>query len=113
MTLAKDVTAFGPLSTVGTCDVLILFKRRATFAWIVLISGALAILFSSRVCVADDVRKGVASQPSLSGAIKDSFGRPIAGAEVRLEDRGRVVVRTHTDRRECFCSSRCRLGPTL
>jgi outer membrane receptor protein involved in Fe transport len=81
---------------------LIRFRRCATFAWIVLISGALAILFSSRFSIAGDVRKGVASQPSLSGTVKDALGRPIGGVRVRVLAAGRVVARTHTDSAGAF-----------
>lgn len=76
---------------------LIRCKWCAAFAWIVLISGALAILFSSRVCIAGDDRKAVSRPPVFSGTIHDALGRPIAGARVRLQAAGRVVARTHTD----------------
>ena len=81
---------------------LIRFKRCAAFAWIVLISGALVTLFSSRVCLADGTGKALASPPALSGTVKDALGRPIAGVRVRLQAAGRVVARTHTDSTGAF-----------
>jgi len=74
---------------------LIRCRQRATGSLIVLMSGALAILFSAKVCVASNV-SGAAAR-SLTGAIKDALGKPIGGAEVRLEAGGRVIARTHTD----------------
>ena len=71
---------------------LIRCKWCAAFAWIVLISGALATLFSSRVCLAGDAGKAVASPPALSGTINDALGRPIAGVRVRVQAAGRVVA---------------------
>src|SRR5580698_11669231 len=81
---------------------LIRYKRCAAFACIVLISGALAVLFSSRVCSAGDVRKGVASQPSLNGTIRDALGRPVAGAQVRIQAAGQAIAHTHTDSAGAF-----------
>src|SRR5271154_6811463 len=81
---------------------LIRCKRCASFAWIVLISGALAILFSSKICIAGDVRTAVSRPPALSGTVNDALGRPIAGARVRVQAAGRVVARTHTDSTGAF-----------
>src|SRR5271170_581002 len=81
---------------------LIRCKRCAAFAWIVLISGALAILLSSRVCLAGGTRKALAIPPALSGTINDALGRPIAGVRVRVQAAGRVVARTHTDSTGAF-----------
>ena len=81
---------------------LIRCKRCATFVWIVLISGALAILFSSRICVAGDARKAVSRPPVLSGTVNDALERPIAGVRVRVQAAGRVVARTHTNSTGAF-----------
>ena len=75
------------------------YKGRALNDWIALISVALSILFFAKVCAASDVS---AVSRSLSGAIKDALGRPIAGAEVRLDDGGRVIALTHTDAAGAF-----------
>src|SRR5580704_6255683 len=81
---------------------LIRYKRCAAFACIVLISGALAVLFSSRVCIAGDVRKVVARPPALSGTVRDALGRPIAGVLVRVQAGGSVIARTHTNSTGAF-----------
>jgi outer membrane receptor protein involved in Fe transport len=62
-------------------------------ACVVLTLVALAILLSVRVCIAGNAPQRL----ELSGAIKDALGRPIAGAEVLLEDAGRVIARSSTD----------------
>jgi outer membrane receptor protein involved in Fe transport len=79
---------------------LIRYRQRANSSLNVLILGALAILFFTKVCVASDVSGAAAG--SLSGAIKDALARPLAGAEVRLEVGGRVIARTRSDAAGAF-----------
>src|ERR1700690_2998210 len=71
------------------------YKGRALSDWVALAAVAFSIMLFSTASIASDAIGTGARR--LSGAIKDSLGGPIAGAEVRLEDGGRVLVRTHTD----------------
>ena len=69
----------------------------AVGGWIALTLAAIAIFFPARICAANESNRAIVSSSTLSGAIKDALGRPIAGAEVRLDVGGRVISRTHTD----------------
>ncbi len=64
---------------------------------VALIVAALAICFPVSVCVAGDANVAVGGRLELNGAIKDALARPIAAAEVRLEQSGRVIARSRTD----------------
>jgi outer membrane receptor protein involved in Fe transport len=64
---------------------------------LILTFAAIAILFHASVCLAGDTNRIAAHQLELRGTIKDSLGRPIAGAEVRLLEGGRVIARLRTD----------------
>jgi outer membrane receptor protein involved in Fe transport len=63
---------------------------------------ALSIFFPSNFCCASDTNAAAVRPPELRGAIKDALGRPIADAEVRLEEGGRVIARTQTDSAGAF-----------
>ncbi len=63
---------------------------------VLLIFVALAILFSVRICIASDANSNAARGVELRGAIKDALGRPVAGAEVLLEEAGSVIARSNT-----------------
>lgn len=84
------------------------YKGRALSDWVALAAVAFSILLFSTASVASD-RIGPGAR-RLSGAINDAFGRPIAGAEVRLENGGRVLVRTHTDAAGAFLFKSVPLG---
>jgi outer membrane receptor protein involved in Fe transport len=64
---------------------------------VVLILVALAISFSARICIAGDASSTAARRLELSGSIKDALGRPLVGAEVLLEQTGRVIAHASTD----------------
>ena len=83
------------------------YKGRALSDWVALAAVAFSILLFSTASVASD---GIGAARQLSGAIKDAFGRPIAGAEVRLQDGGHVVMRTHTDAAGAFLFKSVPLG---
>ncbi len=84
------------------------YKRRALSDWVALAAVAFSILLLSTASFASD-RIGAGAH-RLSGVIKGAFGRPIVGAEVRLEDGGRVVARTHTDAAGAFLFKSVPLG---
>jgi hypothetical protein len=65
---------------------------------IVLLSVAISILVVAEVCLATDTGSALANSSTLSGAIKDALGRPIAGVEVRVQVGGHVVARSSTSR---------------
>lgn len=69
---------------------------------VALIVAALAICFPVSVCVAGDANLAAGRRLELSGAIKDALARPIAAAEVRLEESGRVIARSRTDSAGAF-----------
>ena len=84
------------------------YKGRALSDWVALAAVAFSILLFSTASVASD---GIGpGARRLSGAINDAFGRPIAGAEVRLQDGGHVVMRTHTDAAGAFLFKSVPLG---
>jgi hypothetical protein len=58
---------------------------------------ALTIFLPANFCIASDSKAAAAHRLELRGAIKDALGRPIADAEVRLEQGGRVIARARTD----------------
>src|SRR5271170_1752032 len=58
---------------------------------------ALAIVLPLKHCFASGAGNAAVRQMGLKGVIKDALGRPIAGADVRLEERGRVIARTRSD----------------
>ena len=64
---------------------------------LILIFAAISILFRTRVCLAGDTNSIAAHRLELRGTIKDSLGRPIAGAEVRLLEGGHAIARLRTD----------------
>src|ERR1700722_6551835 len=72
------------------CDVLI-------FVFV-----ALSILLSANFCVASGSNIAAARRLELRGAINDALGRPIAEAEVQLEEGGRLIARTRTDSAGAF-----------
>ncbi|MGA7870924.1 MAG: TonB-dependent receptor [Candidatus Binatus sp.] len=67
-----------------------------------MILAALAILFPAKVCIASDASSAAVRRLKLGGTIKDALGRPIVGAEVRLEEGGRVIARSRTDSAGAF-----------
>ncbi len=67
-----------------------------------MILAALAILFPAKVCIASDANSAAVRRLKLGGTIKDALGRPIVGAEVRLEEGGRVIARSRTDSAGAF-----------
>jgi len=74
-----------------SCGVIVIFI-------LTVVAGAILLLLSPDVCVAGGYSNVAAlRRPELSGSTKDVLGRPIAGAEVRLEQGGHLVARTHTD----------------
>jgi outer membrane receptor protein involved in Fe transport len=74
-----------------SCGVIVIFI-------LTVVAGAILLLLSPDVCVAGGYSNVPAlRRPELSGSTKDVLGRPIAGAEVRLEQGGHLVARTHTD----------------
>jgi hypothetical protein len=77
-------------------------RRFAVSSWIALTLAAIAIFPPVRICVASDATSAIANPSKFSGSIKDALGRPIAGAEVRLEAGGRVIARAHTDATGAF-----------
>ena len=63
---------------------------------------ALSIFFPANFCCASDTNAAAVHPPELRGAIRDALGRPIADAEVQLEEGGRVIARTQTDSAGAF-----------
>ncbi len=63
---------------------------------------ALSIFFPANFCCASDTNAAAVHPPELRGAIQDALGRPIADAEVQLEEGGRVIARTQTDSAGAF-----------
>ena len=76
--------------------------RRGRSGRVVPILFTLAIFLHATICLANDVNSARVRRLEFRGAIKDALGRPIAGAEVLLEEGGRVVARTHTDSAGAF-----------
>ena len=84
--------------------------RRAVCAWIILVSVPLALLLSLKVSVAGDLNGAPARPLELRGAIKDALGRPLAGAELRLEQGGRTTARAHSDSAGAFAFKQVAAG---
>jgi hypothetical protein len=65
--------------------------RRIGDVWLLLIPAfvALMIFVSADLCAASGSNVGFTNRLKLSGTIKDALGRPIADAEIRLEEGGR------------------------
>lgn len=101
------------IRTVGRADemALIRYRPRAASGRIVLISVALSILFFAEVCLANETGSALANSSTLSGAIKDALGRPIAGVEVRLDHPDAGTLRSGA-RRSLAISSRSRPRPS-
>jgi outer membrane receptor protein involved in Fe transport len=79
-----------------SCGVSVIFIVAA-------VAGAIFLSLSSDVCVAAGYSNVAAARRlELSGSIKDALGRPIAAAEVRLEEGGRVIARSRTDSAGAF-----------
>src|ERR1700722_10077486 len=79
---------------------------------LLLLSGfiALTILLSADVCAANGSTVATANRLKLSGTIKDALGRPIADAEIRLEEGGRVIASLRSDSTGAFVFNPVALG---
>jgi outer membrane receptor protein involved in Fe transport len=79
-----------------SCGVSVIFV-------VAVVAGAIFLSLSPDVCAAaGSSNVAAAHRLELSGSIKDALGRPIAGAEVRLEEGGRVIARSRTDSAGAF-----------
>jgi len=63
---------------------------------------ALSVLLSADLCAASGSTVAAANRLKLSGTIKDALGRPIADAEIRLEEGGRVIASARSDSTGAF-----------
>jgi len=81
-----------------------------SFDWAILIFAAILIFFPDKICLGSNESRVVAPPSTLNGTVKDTLGRALGAAEVRLEAGGRLVARAYTDKAGTFLFKRIAPG---